>query len=288
MRLEMHIPPYDNKNLAIVDADDASVPLAYFNIVKLSRGEAFVSTVPGYETCLVPVHGTIDVSIERDGVESMSFSAIGERASVWDGEPSAVYVPVGFSARFVCRSETTEIFVAGARFDQSFEPFAVRPAHIDPVQYGSDDTKTHRKIKHILGQKPPGRVGRLLVSELFTVGAGGWSGFPPHKHDNDRFPDETRHNEIYNFRFRPEHGFGMQLLQAEGAEVGQAYHVLNASTLKIEGGYHPSVAAPGYEMYYFTVLAGLSRRPLTQYFHPVHAYQIETIPGIKDMIAKFK
>jgi 5-deoxy-glucuronate isomerase len=25
-----------------------------------------------------------------------------------------------------------------------------------------------------------------------------------------------------------------------------------------------------------------------QYFQPSHAYQIETIPGIKDMIAKFK
>jgi 5-deoxy-glucuronate isomerase len=25
-----------------------------------------------------------------------------------------------------------------------------------------------------------------------------------------------------------------------------------------------------------------------QYFQPTHAYQIETIPGIKDMIAKFK
>jgi 5-deoxy-glucuronate isomerase len=288
MRVEMHIPPYENKNLPVVDVDDADVPLAYFNIVKLNKGEAFVSSVPGYETCLVAAHGTIDVSIERKGAASMLFNAIGERASVWDGEPSAVYVPVGCSARFVCRSETAEIFVAGARFDQTFEPFAVRPADIDPVQYGSDETKTHRKIKHILGQKPPGRVGRLLVSELFTVGAGGWSGFPPHKHDNDRFPDETRHNEIYNFRFRPEHGFGMQLLQAEGAEVGEAYHVLNASTLKIAGGYHPCVAAPGYEMYYFTILAGLSRRPLTQYFHPVHAYQVETIPGIKDMIAKFK
>jgi 5-deoxy-glucuronate isomerase len=25
-----------------------------------------------------------------------------------------------------------------------------------------------------------------------------------------------------------------------------------------------------------------------QYFQPEHAYQVETIPGIKDMIAKYK
>jgi len=175
----------------------------------------------------------------------------------------------------------------GARFDQTFEPFAVRPQHIDPVQYGSDDTKTHRKIKHILGQKPPGRVGRLLVSELFTVGAGGWSGYPPHKHDSDRLPNESHHNEIYNFRFRPDSGFGLQLLQTEGDEFGHAFHIRNASTLKIAGGYHPCVAAPGHEMYYFTILAGRTQRPLRQFFQPAYAYQVETIPGIKDMIAKF-
>jgi 5-deoxy-glucuronate isomerase len=284
----MHLPPYDNRNLPIVDVSDADVPLAYFNRVMLKNGEQFVSHVPGYETCLVPAHGAIDVRVSGAGLQERSFEAIGDRASVWEGEPSAVYVPVGCMARLVCRSATAEIFIAGARFDQTFEPFAVRPTHIDRVQYGSDETKTHRKIKHILGQKPPGRVGRLLVSELFTVGAGGWSGFPPHKHDSDRTPGETRHNEVYNFRFRPQHGFGLQLLQRDGTTVGEAFHILNDSTLKIPAGYHPCVAAPGYEMYYFTILAGSSQRPLIQYFQPEHAYQLETIPGIKDMIAKFK
>ena len=283
----MHIPAYDNRNAPIVDVGDAEVPLAYFNIVRLQRGQRFVSAVSGFETCLVPAHGTIDVEVEAQGA-GRSFDAIGERASIWEGDPSAVYVPVGSTASFVCRSESAEIFVAGARFDEPFEPFEVRPGNIDPVQYGSDDTKTHRKIKHILGQKPPGRVGRLLVSELYTVGAGGWSGYPPHKHDSDRMPDETRHNEVYNFRFRPENGFGLQLLQTEGNEFGHAYHIRNASTLKIAGGYHPCVVAPGHEMYYFTILAGQSQRPLRQFFQPTYAYQVETIPGIKDMIAKFR
>ena len=34
----MHIPPFDNANRPIVDADDPRVPLNYFNIVKLRRG----------------------------------------------------------------------------------------------------------------------------------------------------------------------------------------------------------------------------------------------------------
>ena len=280
----MHIPPFDNNNTPLVDAGDSRVPLTYFNIVKLGRDQAFEYSVPGYETCIVPATGTVSTK-----VEGVSFPDVGRREQdVWDGEPEGVYVPSGAKTEFVCESETAEVFVAGAKFDEVLTPFAIRADDIDLVQYGSDDTKTHRKIKHILGQKQHDKVGRLLVSELYTVGAGGWSGFPPHKHDTDRVPDETRHDEVYNFRFRPAHGFGMQLLQAEDGKPGEAFHLVDGSTFAIDKGYHPCVAAPGYEMYYFTILGGLSQRSLVQYFQPTHAYQIETIPGIKDMIAKFK
>lgn len=280
----MHIAPYDNENNPIVDVDDSRVPLNYFNIVKLKKGEAFQYQVPGYETCIVPATGTVDLDV--DGVP---YQTIGNRGvDVWDGEPEGVYVPVGANVTMVCKSEVAEVFVAGARYDKVLEPFEVRGDGIDLVQYGSDDTKTHRKIKHILGQKQNDRVGRLLVSELFTVGQGGWSGFPSHKHDTNRLPDETRHDETYNFRFKPNYGSGLQMLQREDNEPGDAYHIVDGSTVIIDKGYHPCAALPGYEMYYFTILGGLTQRSLVQYFQPTHSAQLETIPGIKDMIAKFK
>lgn len=280
----MHIAPHDNQNHPIVDVDDPLVPLVFFNIVKLGPGEAYVSTVPGYETCIVAATGT--VSVETAGE---TFADIGRRrANVWDGEPEGVYVGSGQPARITCTHGPAEIFVAGARFADVLAPFAVRADDIDPVQYGSDDTKTHRKIKHILGQKYHGKVGRLLVSELYTVGKGGWSGFPSHKHDTDRLPLETRHDEAYNFRFNPPHGSGLQMLQREDGKPGEAYHIVDGSTILLDKGYHPCCVLPGYEMYYFTILGGLTQRPLVQYFQPSHADQIETIPGIKDMIAKFK
>ena len=278
----MHIAPFDNQNKPIVDIDDPTVPLNYFNIVKLKKGEAFEYQVPGYETCIAPATGSVDVDIE-----GVRFAKLGNRGEdVWDGEPEGAYVPSGAKAQMVCVSDTAEVFVAGAKYDKVLDPFDVREH--DLVQYGSDDTKTHRKIKHILGQKQHDRVGRLLVSELFTVGQGGWSGFPSHKHDTNRLPDETRHDETYNFRFKPNWGSGLQMLQREDNEPGDAYHIVDGSTICIDKGYHPCCVLPGYEMYYFTILGGLTQRSLVQYFQPTHAYQIETIPGIKDMIAKFK
>ena len=280
----MHIAPFNNKNKAIVDVNNEVVPLTYLNIVKLNAGEQFHYRLPDYETCIVPATGTIDVE-----VIGQTYEAVGNREEdVWGGEPEAVYIPTGIKAKFTCLTKNTEVFIAGARYDKVLEPFDVRVAELDLVQYGSDDTKTHRKIKHILGQKQHGMVGRLLVSELFTVGSGGWSGFPSHKHDTDRIPDESRHDETYNFRFKPNWGSGLQMLQREDNKPGEAYHIMDGSTICLDSGYHPCCVLPGYEMYYFTILGGLTQRSLVQYFQPTHAYQIETIPGIKDMIAKFK
>jgi len=283
----MHIAPFDNQNRPIVDTGDAHVPLVYFNIVKLKAGDTFDTRVPGYETCVVPATGTVTVETMGE-----TFARIGNRGvDVWDGEPEGVYVPTGAPALITALTDT-ETFIAGARFAETRRPFAVRAGDLDRVQYGSDDTKTHRKIKHILGAAHRDRVGRLLVSELYTVGAGGWSGFPSHKHDTDRRVggqmEETRHDECYNFRFRPNYGSGMQMLQRIDNEPGVAYHIVNGSTMLIDKGYHPCCVLPGYEMYYFTILGGLSQRSLKQYFQPTHAAQLHTIPGIMDMVEKFK
>ena len=285
----MHIAPHDNQNKPIVDANHDLVPLNYFNIVKLKRGEVFEYAVPGYETCVVPATGTVDVD-----VEGAVYPDLGNRTEdVWDGDPEGVYVPVGATVRITCKTDTTETFIAGAKYDKVLEPFDVRVPELDLVQYGSDDTKTHRKIKHILGANHHDKVGRLLVSELFTVGEGGWSGFPSHKHDTDRKGAdgemiETRHDETYNFRFKPNYGSGVQMLQREDNKPGDAYHIMDGSTIMLDKGYHPCAVLPGYQMYYFTILGRLSQRSLKQYFQPTHEEQLHTIPGIMDMVAKFK
>lgn len=277
----MHVPYSNNDNQPIVACDDPLVPLVYFNIVRLALGSKYRYQLPNYESCVVPATGTVSIQVDEK-----RFANIGRRVeNVWDGDPEAVYYGTTSSVEIIAKTDA-EIFIAGAKYKKTLAPFAITPTDIDVVQYGSDETKTHRKIKHILGQHQGDRVGRLLVSELYTVGEGGWSGFPPHKHDEDRLPVESRHNEVYNFRFNPEQGFGLQLLETE--EKSDSHHVKNGSTIIIDKGYHPCVAAPGYEMYYFTVLAGQSQRSLTQYFQPEHKYQVHTIPGIKDMIAKFK
>ena len=279
----MHIAPFDNQNEPIVDVGNDRVPLNYFNIVKLQKGQKYSYTLSDYESCIVPATGRVSVS-----VNNRQIAEIGLRTEdVWDGEPEGVYVPTALDCVVECISDSAEVFVAGAKYEETLEPFAVLGHEIDMVQYGSDDTKTHRKIKHILGQKQHGQVGRLLVSELFTVGAGGWSGFPSHKHSVDR-EGETKHDETYNFRFKPNNGGALQLLQRSDSDPGEAFHVVDGSTFLIDDGYHPCCVFPGCEMYYFTILGGATTRGLSPYFQPAYAEQLETIPGMKAMWNKFK
>ncbi len=123
----MHIPPFDNSNKPLVDMGDSLVPLTYFNIVKLEKDQVFSYQTPGYETCIVPATGSVDVDVEGE-----RYTGIGKRTdNVWDGEPEGVYVPSGAKAEFVCVSDRAEIFIAGAKFDKTLEPFAVRADEID-------------------------------------------------------------------------------------------------------------------------------------------------------------
>ena len=46
--------------------------------------------------------------------------------------------------------KNSEIFIAGAKFDKTLEPFAVRVDEIDMVQYGSDDTKLTERLNIFL------------------------------------------------------------------------------------------------------------------------------------------
>lgn len=278
-----HIEAHDNRNEPIVPEGDATVPLVYFNRLWLDPGESHRYRLARHESCVVPLTGTCAVRVGDE-----TFAGIGERARLFEGLPNAVYVPRDAEVTVTAGDDRMEVFVAGGVCEETLAPFAIRSADVDVVQYGSDETKTHRKIKHLLGQRNSDRRGRLLVSELFTVGEGGWSGFPPHKHDTERPPEETRFEEVYNFRFDPPQGFACQFDYLEDGGRGVPHHVRDGDTYLIDRGYHPCVVAPGHRMYYFTIIVGERSKSLIQFFEPSHAAQIETIPGIKDMVAKFR
>jgi 5-deoxy-glucuronate isomerase len=95
---------------------------------------------------------------------------------------------------------------------------------------------------------------RLFAVEVLTPG-GNWSSYPPHKHDEER-EDERQLEEIYYFELRGGPGaVGYQ--RVYGSTVDELVEVRGGDTVLVPYGYHgPSMAPPGYDMYYLNVMAG--------------------------------
>ena len=153
---------------------------------------------------------------------------------------------------------------------------------------------------------------RLIVCEVLTP-AGNWSSYPPHKHDEER-EGETELEEIYYFELAPEGGTelapeggtelapegGTELAPEGGTDVdgsrrGVAFQrvygsaqrpidvlaeVRDGDVVLVPHGWHgPTMAAPGYDLYYLNVMAGPGRRAWLACDDPAHAWVRETWPA---------
>jgi 5-deoxy-glucuronate isomerase len=272
----------DNRNAPLVEPGRGDLTLSYFNLLRLDAGQAKTIDVPSCELLCVVLSGRADIA-----ACAQEFKNIGRRADIWDGPADSVYC--GTCPRVTVRAlrDGTEVAVAGGACEQPFAPFRIPPADVEMVEVGSAETHSRRRIFHILGQNAAGRAGRLLVSELYGD-AGCWSGYPPHKHDTERAPEETDFEEIYHYRYRPETGFGAQFCYDGNGGDPSVAMTRHGDTYLIDSGYHPTVRSPGYEGYIFTILVGRKQRSLVQYFEPVHRPLMATIPWIQAMRDKFR
>jgi 5-deoxy-glucuronate isomerase len=265
----------------IVPAGESLTDLAHFQLLRLDAGKEARVRVPGFETLFVVLSGRADIVAGRE-----RFEDVGRRADIWSGCADSVYAGTGEEVIVTSRLAGTEVAVAGGKCTETFAPFRISPEDVEMVDVGSVATHSRRRIFHILGQRAAGRAGHLLVSEL-CADPGCWSGYPPHKHDTERPPEETDFQEIYHYRFRPESGFGTQFCYApDGA--AEAVMTRHGDTFLVDRGYHPTATSPGHEGYIFTILVGRHQRSLIQYFDPAHGHLMSAIPGLQAMRDKFK
>lgn len=274
------IKAYDNENRAIADASSEAMQDTYFNLVRPGKGESVRLDVPGFELVAVVLSGRCTIA-----AGDVQFDEVGRRADIWSGPADSVYAGTGRTLEITALTEGVEVAVAGGVCEGEYAPFRVMPDDVQSVVVGSSDTKSRREIFHILGQNAVDRAGRLLVSELYAE-EGCWSGYPPHKHDEER-DGETNHAEIYHYRFDPETGFGAQLHYFDDGRADAAM-TRHGDTYLLPAGYHPTVTSPGHRSYVFTILVGRDQRGLVQHFDPAHKHLQDVIPGLDGMRDMFK
>ena len=175
----------DNRNAPLVEPGKGALAWCYFNLLRLRAGQSVTLDVPSCELLCVVLSGRADIA-----ACAQEFKGVGRRADIWDGPADSVYC--GTCPRVTVRAlrDGTEVAVAGGVCMTPFAPFRITPEEVEIVEVGSKDTHSRRRIFHVLGQNAAGRAGNLLVSELYGD-EGCWSGYPPHKHDTERPPEET-------------------------------------------------------------------------------------------------
>ena len=220
-----------------------------FSLYRLEQGESVTEATSDLEAILVLVEGHARISVERE-----SFGLLGNRMNVFHGgTPAAVYVPD--NKHWAATAETACTLAVCTAPAKGAYPARV----IDNIERVTRGIGPNTRYIHPIAMEDKDIAGSLLVTEVFTP-AGNWSSYPPHRHDEDNFPDMTYLEETYYHRLNPEQGFGIQRVFTEDGSLDETMAVSNHDVVLVPKGHHPCGAPHGYEMYYLNVMAGPLRK----------------------------
>lgn len=260
-----------------VTPERAGWAFIHFQVRRLAAGEAWSGRTADEELALVLLGGVVDVESDRG-----RWAGVGGRAHVFEGLPHALYLPRR-TAFTVTAATACAFAVARAPAEEDHPARLVTPADV-PVEIRGGDNAT-RQINGIL---PPGfGCQRLVVVEVYTPG-GGWSSYPPHKHDVHREAAdgtllEADLEEVYYYRIDRPEGYAYQRvytgpdspLHRAGYPIDALLLARDNDVVLVPEGYHPVVCPPGYTTYYLNVLAG-SAQSLANSDDPQYAWVKDT------------
>jgi 5-deoxy-glucuronate isomerase len=230
-----------------------------FGLARVQAGQAIQLDTEDREALAVVLQAPADVRVAAAGHELR----LPPRRSVFSDGPTAVYVPAGAGLE-LHGPLLAGVFQASAP-DSGGEPYAILPHEVATARRGRGNFT--RQVRDILPAERP--ASRLLAGETINP-PGNWSSSPPHKHDRNAPPREARLEEVYLFRVHPAQGFALQHSYHAGGP-SRTFAVGDLDAVAIPAGYHPVVAAPGYELYYLWCLAGEGRQ-LRWAPDPAHAW----------------
>jgi 5-deoxy-glucuronate isomerase len=232
-------------------------------VLALAAGEARAFDTREDELVVVPLEGACTATVDGE-----RFGLAG-RDGVFAAVTDVLYVPR--DARVEIASEPGGRFaLPSARAARRLEPVHVAAADV-PVELRGAGSAS-RQVNNFCGPDAA-FADRLIAVEVLTPG-GNWSSYPPHKHDEYIPGVETALEEIYYYEVA-RGGFGYQRVYTSGPgrEIDVTAEVRSGDAIVMPHGWHgPSMAAPGYDLYYLNVMAGPGERAWRFRDDPDHAW----------------
>lgn len=220
-----------------------------FGLYHLAAGESAAEQTGDREVILVLVEGKARIS-----ASGSDFGLLGDRMSVFERKkPHCVYVPN--DAEWSAVAETDCVLAVCSAPGKGVHKAAV----ITDIGFEERGKGANTRYIHPIAMEDKDVADSLLVTEVFTP-AGNWSSYPPHRHDEDDFPNMTYLEETYYHRLNPSQGFGFQRVFTEDGSLDETMAVSDGDVVLVPKGHHPCGAPHGYEMYYLNVMAGPLRK----------------------------
>ncbi|WP_406180709.1 5-deoxy-glucuronate isomerase [Streptomyces canus] len=236
--------PYD---LAITP-ESAGWTYSGLRILTLKPGEEHALSTGENEFLVLPLTGGCTVAVDGRGFE------LGGRADVFSAVTDFAYLPRESQA-VISSADGGTYALPSARTERGGHSARYGRKEDVPVELRGAGACSRQVNNYCL----PGtfEAEQLLVCEVLTPG-GNWSSYPPHKHDEARPGVESELEEIYHFQVAGENGFGYQRVHGtDERPIDVLAEIRSGDTVLIPHGWHgPSVAAPGYDLYYLNVMAG--------------------------------
>jgi 5-deoxy-glucuronate isomerase len=254
----------------VVTPEQAGWAYCGLRVLELGPGAAHTFASGGDELLVMPLEGGGVVECE-----SRRFELAG-RDGVFAGVTDFAYVPRDAEVRVSSRGRARFV-LPSARATSRLDP-AYGPAEEVPVELRGAG-QASRQVNNVC-TPASFPADKMIVVEVLTPG-GNWSSYPPHKHDEQR-TDEVELEEVYYFEIGGADGLGYQRVYSSGPDrqIDVCAEVRDGDVVLVPYGYHgPSMAAPGYDMWYLNVMAGPAERAWRFCDDPAHAWVRGTWDG---------
>ena len=269
--LPSHVPAGtagDGRYDLVITPELAGWGYSGLRILKLAAGEPHVFDTGEDEVIVLPLAGGVSVSCDGE-----TFRLVG-RDSVFSAVTDFAYLPREATGTLV--SEHGGRFaLASARATRRLAPRYCAASQV-PVELRGTGSAS-RQVNNFCAPDAFA-ADRLIAVELLTPG-GNWSSYPPHKHDV-RTATESQLEEIYYFEVAGGGPAFQRVYASDERGIDVCAEVRSGDAVLIPHGYHgPSIAAPGYDLYYLNVMAGPGERVWRFCDDPAHAWIRDTWAG---------
>ena len=241
------VKPSDGQQVHNITPSSANWDHVGFALYDLEAGENIQLSQVDRELCIVILTGSADVN-----VGDKNWNNIGGRESVFeDKAPGSVYVPANEEVT-VTAIDKIELAVCSA---PGISPSNSGPARLIEDNKMSQEVRGEgtntRYVRNILPEDEP--ADGLLVVEVVTP-SGSWSSYPPHKHDRNDLPHESKLEETYYHRLNPSTGYIHQRVYTDDRSLDETLSAEDRDVVLVPEGYHPVGVPHGYTSYYLNVL----------------------------------